>query len=178
MTLHAVQDGVRDEPWQDVVIRLEHEADQHTAQADQCRWQAARIISERLALGETQASVALAIGKSQTHVSRMSRVYTSALESPETKTSFNDRYQALASKTKDKDEPGAGPSEDRPEPRPKAEGPDADFVLAGEISDQIAKALDKLDRLGFDNVDKVNNLVVVELDRHRTHIDRILERIK
>lgn len=79
---------------------IEHEAaaDELAAASDAHRWEAARLIADELAAGKSQRQLAAEIGKSQTHVSRMARVWE-ARESLETQPgAFNEAYQALAAK--------------------------------------------------------------------------------
>ncbi len=81
------------------IIAHEQAADALDVAADAHRWEAARLIAEELAAGKSQRQLAAEIGKSQTHVSRMARVWQ-ARESLETQQpgAFNELYQALAAK--------------------------------------------------------------------------------
>jgi hypothetical protein len=57
------------------IARVTKEADQLRQQADEHRWEAARLISEELADGTSQRELARQIGKSQAHVRDMARVW-------------------------------------------------------------------------------------------------------
>ena len=55
----------------DQIIQHEAAADQKASEAEEHRWEAARLISEELADGKSQVRLADEIGKSETHVRYM-----------------------------------------------------------------------------------------------------------
>jgi hypothetical protein len=64
-----------DEAWARRVRELEAEAGRLEAEADECRWQAARLIHEQHQAGDSDRRIAVAIGRSHTHVQKMRRAW-------------------------------------------------------------------------------------------------------
>jgi hypothetical protein len=59
----------------DQIIKLEQEYDRMAADASVNRWEAARLYVAELDAGQSQRELARAVGKDQSHVSRMARVW-------------------------------------------------------------------------------------------------------
>lgn len=74
----------------------ETEAQKLYENAEALQWEAAELIATELAEGKTQRELAKEIGKSQMHVSYMSRIWKIKLENPGVQErSFNDLYQEV-----------------------------------------------------------------------------------
>lgn len=191
MTLHAVQDGVRDEPRVNVIIRIRHEADQaHTRglaefeREDALRWQESRLVSEELDTGKTQTTLALEIGCSQGHLSKLVKIWREySPENTGRPGTFQDAYRAVSGKVP----AGAGPSEDkperRPEDRPRAPLPDSDpdVVERNQVADLaeiLEKTLDKLEALVQSGSQQTREFITTELEMHVVSVTRTLQRSK
>lgn len=74
------------------IIQHEHQADDLVAEADEHRWEAARLIAEELAQGKSQRQLASEIGKSLRHVQLMATVHGDYLGSHD-RPAFNQAYQ-------------------------------------------------------------------------------------
>lgn len=80
------------------IIWCEGQADQMVAEAEDLRWDAARLITEELATGKLQREVAAEIGKSQSHVSFMAQVHRLRPDYPGNKTApraFGSYYEEV-----------------------------------------------------------------------------------
>lgn len=59
----------------DAIIKLEAEYDKMAADASANRWQTAELYAQELDAGRSQRELARVVGKDQSHVSRMARVW-------------------------------------------------------------------------------------------------------